>query len=166
MMILRWSIHVILLHIMICRRLSLFSGDICHYTMKILKVQLNTHTHTHTHTPHTHSYSIPVFFKQFLNKFSRASNQSILKEINREYSLEGMLLKLTLQYFGHLMQRADSLRKTPVLGKVEGKRRRGWQSVRWWNSTWIDMNLSKLQEIVEDRGSWHAAVHAVTKNQT
>ena len=73
--------------------------------MKILKVQLNTHTHTH----HTHSYSIPVFFKRFLKKFSRVSNQSTLKEINPEYSLEGMLLKLTLQYFGHLMQRADSL---------------------------------------------------------
>ena len=162
MMILKWSIDVILWYIMICRRLSLFSGDICHYIMKILKVQLNTHTHTH----HTHSYSIPVFFKRFLKKFSRVSNQSTLKEINPEYSLEGMLLKLTRQYFGHLMQRADSLWKTPALGKVEGKRRRGWQSMRWWDSTWIDMNLSKLQEIVEDRGSWHAAVHAVTKNQT
>ena len=77
--------------------------------MKILKVQLNTHTHIYIHTHTTHTYSIPVFFKRFLKKFSRVSNQSILKEINPEYSLEEMLLKLTLQYFGHLMQRADSL---------------------------------------------------------
>ena len=78
------------------------------------------------------------------------------------------MLKLKRQYFGHLMQRADSLEKTLMLGKIEGKRRRGWQRIRWLDSLTdsMDMNLSKLREIVEDRGAWHAAVHVVTKNQT
>ena len=98
----------------------------------------------------------------------RRSNQSILKEINPEYSLKGLMLKLKLQNFGHLMQRADSLEKTLILGKIEGKIRRGQQRTRWLDSTTdsMDMNLSKLQEIVEDRGTWHAAVHGATKNQT
>ena len=96
----------------------------------------------------------------------RWSNQSILKEISPEYSLEGLLLKL--QYFGHLMQRADSLEKIQMLGKIEGKRRRGWQRMRWLDniSDSMDMNLSKLQEIVSNREAWHATVHGVAKSQT
>ena len=97
---------------------------------------------------------------------ARKSNQQILKEINLEYSLEGLMLKL--QYFGHLMRRADSLEKTLMLGKIEGKRRRGWQRMRWLDSITdsMDMNLSKLREIVKDREAWHAAVYEVTKSQS
>ena len=93
---------------------------------------------------------------------------SILKNINPEYSLEGLILKLKLQFFGHLMQRADSLEKTLILGKIGGKRRRGRQRMKWLDniSDSVDMNLSKLQEIVEDRGACRAAVHGVTKHQT
>ena len=96
----------------------------------------------------------------------RRSNQSILKEINPEYSLKGLMLKLKLQNFGHLMQRADSLEKTLILGKIEGKIRRWQQRMRWLDSTTdsMDMNLSKLQEIVEDRGAWHAVVSGVAKS--
>jgi len=90
----------------------------------------------------------------------------ILKEINPEYSLEGLILKLKLQYFDHLMQRTDSLEKTLMLGKIEGKRRRGQQRMRWLVSVTdsMDMNLSKLQGIVKDREAWRAAVHGVTKS--
>ena len=97
---------------------------------------------------------------------ARRSNQSILKEINCEYSLERLMLKLKLQYFGHLMQRADSLENTMMLGKIEG-RRRGWQRMRWLDSIidLVDMSLSKLQKIVKDREAWHAAVHGITKSQ-
>ena len=97
---------------------------------------------------------------------ARRSNQSILKEINPEYSLEGLMLKL--QYFDHLMRRADSLEKTLMLGKIEGGRRRGHQRMRWLDSITnsIDMNLSKLEEIIEDRGVWHAAFHGVTESGT
>ena len=99
---------------------------------------------------------------------ARRSNQSILKEINPKYSLEGMMLMLNLQYFGHLMGRANSLEKSLMLGKIEGKSRRGWQRMRWLNSITdsMDMYLSKLQEMSEDRGDWCATVHEVTKNQT
>ena len=88
------------------------------------------------------------------------SNQSILKEISPEYSLKGLTQKLKLQYFGHLMQRTDSMEKTLMLGKMEGRRRRGRQRMRWLESitSSMDMNLSKLWEIVKDRGPWHAAV--------
>ena len=87
---------------------------------------------------------------------ARRSNQSILKHINPEYSLEGLMLKLNLQYFGHLLQRANSLEKTPMLGKIEGKRRSGQQRVRWLDGITdsMDMNLRKLQEIVKERGAW------------
>ena len=96
------------------------------------------------------------------------SNQSILKEISPEYSLEGLMLKLKLQYFDHLMQRTDSLEKTLMLGKIEGGRRTGWQRMIWLDSITdsMDMSLSKIQELVMDREAWHTVVHGITKSWT
>ena len=107
-----------------------------------------------------------MFHKRDVFRQKGESSQSILKEIKPEYSLEGLMLKLKIQYFGHLMQRLNSLEKTLMLGKIEGKKRRGHQRMSWLDNIAdsMDMNLSKLWEIVKDGEAWHAVVHRVTKN--